>query len=161
MGIRCLLVVSVVFASLVFAQKPEYDFYADYRAFASTQYAKNRGVALGQVVEAYVAKLKSEGVPEGEIARRKSLLTTAREKLDADRWNRFYQDSNALYNREPNGFLMEVVADRTPGVALDYGMGTGRNALYLAKLGWKVYGFDLSEARSRWRRSGRGSLDWR
>ncbi len=32
-----------------------------------------------------------------------------------------------------------------PGVALDYAMGDGRNSLYLAKLGWTVYGFDISE----------------
>ena len=32
-----------------------------------------------------------------------------------------------------------------PGTALDYAMGDGRNSLYLAKLGWTVYGFDMSE----------------
>jgi SAM-dependent methyltransferase len=32
-----------------------------------------------------------------------------------------------------------------PGSALDYAMGDGRNALYLAKLGWTVHGFDMSD----------------
>jgi SAM-dependent methyltransferase len=40
---------------------------------------------------------------------------------------------------------MAFVAEKRPGVALDYAMGTGRNALYLAKLGWDVYGFDQSD----------------
>lgn len=42
----------------------------------------------------------------------------------------------------PNVFLTEVVQGRKPGTALDYGMGEGRNALFLAKLGWQVSGFD-------------------
>ena len=34
---------------------------------------------------------------------------------------------------------------RKPGKALDVGMGEGRNALYLAKLGWDVTGFDPAD----------------
>ena len=85
-------------------------------------------------------------MPDGEIARRRRLLDTDRGQLEADRWNRFYRDSRSQYNPELNAFLMQVVADRQPGVALDYAMGTGPNSLYLAKLGWKVYGFDMSDA---------------
>jgi SAM-dependent methyltransferase len=40
---------------------------------------------------------------------------------------------------------MAFVAERRPGAALDYAMGSGRNALYLAELGWDVHGFDQSE----------------
>ena len=32
-----------------------------------------------------------------------------------------------------------------PGTALDFGMGQGRNALYLAQQGWTVTGFDPAE----------------
>jgi len=32
-----------------------------------------------------------------------------------------------------------------PGAALDAGMGHGRNAVYLARRGWTVTGFDISE----------------
>jgi len=39
-----------------------------------------------------------------------------------------------------------VVAGRPPGTALDYGMGEGRNSVYLAKLGWQVWGFDMADA---------------
>lgn len=62
--------------------------------------------------------------------------------LESDYWNRFYTNSKSNFNKAPNSFLMQVVEGRPPGVALDYGMGEGRNAIYLAKLGWDVYGFD-------------------
>ena len=49
------------------------------------------------------------------------------------------------FNPEPNGFLVDVTKGLTPGAALDVGMGQGRNALHLAKLGWTVTGFDVSQ----------------
>src|SRR5712692_12125434 len=66
--------------------------------------------------------------------------------LEADYWNRFYTNSNANFNKAPNGFLIQMVEGRRPGVALDYGMGEGRNAIYLASLGWQVWGFDPADA---------------
>jgi len=41
---------------------------------------------------------------------------------------------------------MAMVKGRQPGIALDYGMGQGRNSIYLASLGWQVWGFDPAEA---------------
>ena len=43
-----------------------------------------------------------------------------------------------------NKFLGDTVRDRQPGKALDVGMGQGRNALFLAAMGWQVTGFDIS-----------------
>lgn len=61
-------------------------------------------------------------------------------------WDAAYLDpASAGFNVEPNAFLMDVVRNMKPGVALDVGMGQGRNALYLAKRGWTVTGFDPSE----------------
>jgi len=48
------------------------------------------------------------------------------------------------FTTEPNRLLMETVAGRKPGRALDVWMGQGRNALALARLGWDVTGFDVS-----------------
>ena len=112
------------------AQKPEYDFYRE---------------ARDKKPDVYAEELRGAGVPETEIARRIDLLKNHRPLLEADRWNRFYGDSNSKYNRAPNAFLTQVVEAMRPGVALDYAMGDGRNALYLAKLGWTVHGFDMSE----------------
>lgn len=107
---------------------------------------KDRAITPAEVHQAYAAKLKRDGVSDAEISRRLRLLSTEGPQLEADRWDRFYQDARdaETYNHEPNSFLMAFVADKRPGVALDYAMGTGRNALYLADLGWDVYGFDQS-----------------
>jgi 2-polyprenyl-3-methyl-5-hydroxy-6-metoxy-1,4-benzoquinol methylase len=45
----------------------------------------------------------------------------------------------------PNQFLAEAVEELAPGTALDVGMGQGRNAIYLARKGWTVTGFDVAE----------------
>jgi SAM-dependent methyltransferase len=111
-------------------QKPEYDFYRE---------------ARGKTPESYAAELRKAGVAEGEITRRVRLLRDHRDLLEADRWNRFYGDSASNYNRAPNAFLTSVVEGMKPGTVLDYAMGDGRNAIYLAKLGWVVHGFDMSD----------------
>lgn len=59
-------------------------------------------------------------------------------------WDDSYRGAPG-FNPEPNGFLIDVVKALTPGTALDVGMGQGRNAVYLAKLGWTVTGFDVSQ----------------
>lgn len=44
----------------------------------------------------------------------------------------------------PSSALRDFVKDRAPGRALDCGMGSGRNAVLLASMGWQVTGMDLS-----------------
>lgn len=43
---------------------------------------------------------------------------------------------------EPNAWLEQIARELTPGRALDLGCGAGRDALYLAGLGWEVVGVD-------------------
>jgi SAM-dependent methyltransferase len=50
------------------------------------------------------------------------------------------------FNQQPNRFLMDCIANRKPGFALDVGMGNGRNAIALAQKGWQVTGFDIAAA---------------
>lgn len=45
---------------------------------------------------------------------------------------------------QPNPYLDHETADLTPGTALDAGCGTGTEAIWLAKHGWKVTGADIS-----------------
>jgi SAM-dependent methyltransferase len=134
---------------LACGQKPEYDFYPEFRnSFTPTLRAQNPSLSLTneEIVDRYAAKLKSQGVSETETKRRVRLILTERNLLEADSWNRYYLDSNSNFNRAPNDFLKQMIEGQPPGVALDYGMGEGRNAIYLATLGWEVWGFDPADA---------------
>jgi len=58
-------------------------------------------------------------------------------------WEQHYAETEGL-DLTPSPLLVEV-ADRTPpGRALDLACGAGRNALYLAQLGWQVVAIDSS-----------------
>jgi SAM-dependent methyltransferase len=128
-------------------QKPEYDFYPEFRnKFAPTFYVANPGSSLKDVVAGYAADSKAKGIAPQEIARREKLILENRPSLEADYWDRFYLDPASKVNRGPNAFLVEVVRGHRPGVALDYAMGEGRNSIYLAQLGWEVWGFDPAAA---------------
>ncbi len=51
-------------------------------------------------------------------------------------------EDDAVYRLwEPNPWLVENLPD-TPGTALDLGCGTGRDAVFLADLGWQVTAID-------------------
>jgi protein-L-isoaspartate O-methyltransferase len=142
------LLVTVLCSIVAFAQKPEYEFYYKFRTEfqPKLQEANHWSLSNEQVFEAYAAKLRNEGIAETEIARRIKLLRTDHAALEADYYSRYYLDPNSNFNHEPNAFLMEVVKSRQPGVALDYGMGEGRNSIYLASLGWDMWGFDPADA---------------
>jgi len=138
----------LVLSALASGQKPEYEFYPDFRTNFSEhlQEANHWSLSNEQVLEAYAKKLRSDGVSESEIERRLKLLRTQHAVLEADFYSRYYLDPNANFNHAPNKFLMKAIQGQKPGVALDYGMGQGRNAIYLATLGWQVWGFDPAEA---------------
>lgn len=126
------------------AQVKEFDWYPSFRRWMQTS------VPIGQrspdvLVERYREKLTGEGVDAGEIQRRITLLRTKRQELETDFWNRFFTVDTPEFNTEPNAFLASVVEGRAPGRALDVGMGEGRNALFLARLGWEVTGFDPAD----------------
>jgi len=141
------LLVAFFSCAFAFAQKPEYEFYYQFRnQFSPKLYAENPQLTKEQILDRYAAKLKSDGVADSEIARQVNLIRDKRDLLESDYWNCFYTNDKSNFNRAPNGFLMQVVEGRPPGVALDYGMGEGRNSLYLAKLGWEVWGFDPADA---------------
>lgn len=136
-----------LYSAPAFSQKPEYEFYYQFRAdFSPTlQEANHWSLTDEQIFEKYAAKLKEDGIAESEIGRRIRLLRTEHNTLEGDYWSRYYLDPDSNFNHAPNAFLMEMVKGRQPGVALDYGMGQGRNAIYLASLGWDVSGFDPAE----------------
>jgi Methyltransferase domain len=141
----------LLFAFLVcqssWAQKPEYDFYPEFRNIVAPKfYLAHPAWTLKDVVGAYTADLKAKGISASEMERRERLILGNKPALEADYWDRFYLDPTSKVNRGPNAFLVEVTRGRTPGVALDYAMGEGRNSIYLAQLGWEVWGFDPASA---------------
>jgi SAM-dependent methyltransferase len=72
-------------------------------------------------------------------------------------WDEVYAKGERQFHKGPNAFLMEVVRGRTPGKALDIGMGQGRNAFWLAGQGWDVTGVESSaEALRQAREEGSG-----
>lgn len=55
------------------------------------------------------------------------------------------QRDGALANDRPHPLVVQFAAQLKPGRALDVACGTGRNALYLAELGWQVTAVDSSK----------------
>lgn len=60
-------------------------------------------------------------------------------------FNTIFKSTTPGFTLEPSALLVSAVENRTPGTALDAGMGQGRNAVYLATKGWDVTGFDVSD----------------
>ena len=66
--------------------------------------------------------------------------------MDRRDWNDRYAAQELLWGAEPNRFLADELRDVPPrGRALDLACGEGRNAIWLAKLGWVVTAVDYSQ----------------
>lgn len=59
-------------------------------------------------------------------------------------WDKVYADDEYVYGREPNEFLNENVGFMIPGDVLCVAEGEGRNAVFLARLGFNVTSVDSS-----------------
>lgn len=109
-----------------------------------------KGRVLGDLVglDTYRKVLSGQRLPKAEVERRMQLISgRALRRPEAMRlwFNSMYGPHGAVGPDWPTPFLMEVVKDIAPGAALDVCMGEGRNSIYLAGLGWKVTGFDVSD----------------
>jgi SAM-dependent methyltransferase len=93
----------------------------------------------------YDAYLSTLGISQEERARQLKIIDAEGRRLEIDRWNRILTAAKPTFNTDPNAFLVEMIKGRTPGTALDVGMGQGRNAIYLARQGWTVTGFDPAD----------------
>jgi SAM-dependent methyltransferase len=59
-------------------------------------------------------------------------------------WDERYSQRDYVYGTEPNGFLAAAAHHIPPGPVLSLGEGEGRNAVYLAGLGYRVVAVDQS-----------------
>jgi SAM-dependent methyltransferase len=103
----------------------------------------------------------------GENAREVEIVSPHRDRegmMDRHDWDRRYAESRLVWSLGPNRFLAAEVGELAPGNALDLACGEGRNALWLAKRGWRVTGVDFSEvaiAKARRRTEEEGlEVDW-
>lgn len=64
--------------------------------------------------------------------------------MNADTWDERYAASELVWGAAPNRWVEQECAALSPGTALDLACGEGRNALWLAELGWRVSAVDFS-----------------
>lgn len=65
--------------------------------------------------------------------------------MDAAAWDQKYQEAEHLHwPPMPNIFVADRLRDASPGTGLDLATGEGRNAIWLASLGWKMTAVDFS-----------------
>jgi SAM-dependent methyltransferase len=82
--------------------------------------------------------------------------------MDAEAWDERYAASELVWSAGPNRFVADALADLPPGTAVDLAAGEGRNALWLARRGWRVTAVDFSQvALDKGRRTaGDAAVDW-
>ncbi|CAN5245253.1 hypothetical protein BH11ACT4_BH11ACT4_15150 [soil metagenome] len=61
-----------------------------------------------------------------------------------DRYAQAAAANASVWSLEPNAWIAATVGTLDPGSAVDLGAGEGRNALWLASLGWEVTAVDFS-----------------
>lgn len=64
--------------------------------------------------------------------------------MDSTGWDTRYRANDLVWGGDPNRFVAEEFTGTPPGRALDIGSGEGRNAMWLAGLGWRVTAVDFS-----------------
>ena len=65
--------------------------------------------------------------------------------MDAAEWDERYRGHDHVWSVTPNLFVADRLGSSTPGSGLDLAAGEGRNAIWLASLGWEMTAVDFSE----------------
>ncbi len=65
--------------------------------------------------------------------------------MDAAAWNERYDTADLVWHSEPNEFVRAELASSRPGTGLDMACGEGRNAVWLAGLGWTMTAIDFAD----------------
>jgi SAM-dependent methyltransferase len=86
--------------------------------------------------------------------------------MDAAYWDERYRASESVWGAGPNRWVEQQASDLPPGIAVDLACGEGRNAVWLAGRGWRVYAVDFSSvalskgAEQERRALGRSEINW-
>jgi len=132
-------------AALLCAQ-PDAD--AQWKAFLAWLTARPPDSKPANLIRPYRAELIRKGMSPAEAERELDRLGhLAFTRPDGARvlWNKVYGGHDPIFVQTPNALLASAILDRKPGKALDFGMGQGRNTVFLAVQGWDVTGFDPSD----------------
>lgn len=98
------------------------------------------------MADQYVAQLVAEGVPKDEATKRYQRINVIRRESSAREmvyWNGAFKLGGGP--DAPLQLLQETVRHLQPGKAIEPGVGRGRNAIWLAGLGWDVTGYDIAK----------------
>ena len=120
----------------------EQQIYTEYIQWLSSLPPEQRGPDMAPK---YRQALAAKGTPAAEIERRLAIVDREGQRMEVARWNTFFTADKPRFNLAPNAFLIQIAEKRAPGTALDAAMGQGRNALWLARQGWQVTGFDPAD----------------
>jgi SAM-dependent methyltransferase len=121
---------------------------AQWKAFLAWLSARPPDSKPANLIRPYRAELILNGMPPAEAEReleRLGHLAFTRPDGAKILWNKVYGGRDPIFVQTPNALLASAILDRKPGKALDFGMGQGRNAVFLATQGWDVTGFDPSD----------------
>ena len=79
--------------------------------------------------------------------------------MDASAWDARYAEAPLVWSAGPNQFVA-ALDTLPPGRAVDIACGEGRNAIWLASLGWDVTGVDFSPIAIDKARALSGAVEW-
>jgi|SRR5580704_9331088 2-polyprenyl-3-methyl-5-hydroxy-6-metoxy-1,4-benzoquinol methylase len=121
---------------------------SNWKAFLEWLKAQPPNSKPADLINPYREKLLREGVPEPEVSRRMEMIWSGcyhRPDGVGLFWSKIFGGDKPIFSEQPNALLVSAIQGRKPGRALDFGMGQGRNAVFLAQQGWDVTGFDPAE----------------
>ena len=135
----------MAFAAGAGAQTPDDQAWSDFLRWLKSAPPANGPL---EIFNGYRAAVQSRGLPAADAERHLgAVMRLMRERDDA--WplifDNIFTSRTPNFSNAPSPLLMAAVQGRTPGTALDIGMGQGRNAVALAKQGWTVTGIDISD----------------